>query len=331
MTTQVRPQQSQFVKDLREILSPMLALVLIYAVIWILAPTFRSGAAFANIFENASILFIMCTGMTIALIGGCLDLSVGSIYALVSVVVGQLLVNHVPIPLAILGGLFAGVLCGVVNGLIVTQTGIPTLIATLGTQLIFRGIANLIGAATEMSRFGPSFDILGAGTWGPVVNCIIAFAFVWFILGHTKLGFQAFAVGGNEEVARLAGIPVKRNKILYYCICGLTAALAGIVYTARVDMAQVNRGTGMELWAIAGVVVGGTSMMGGSGSVVKTIIGVMIITILQTGMIHLHVPSFWQQVATGALIIVAVWLDFVQRRARDKVRAPEGGSKQRDT
>jgi ribose/xylose/arabinose/galactoside ABC-type transport system permease subunit len=113
---------------------------------------------------------------------------------------------------------------------------------------------------------------------------------------------------------------VKKNMILYYCLSGLMAGLAGIVYTARVDMAQVNRGNGMELWAIAGVVVGGTSMMGGSGSVVKTIIGVMIITILQTGMIHLHVPSFWQQVATGALIIVAVWLDFVQRRARERVR-----------
>jgi ribose/xylose/arabinose/galactoside ABC-type transport system permease subunit len=307
-------------RQFRDILSPMLALLLIYAVIWILAPTFRSTAAFANIFENASILFIMCTGMTIALIGGCLDLSVGSIYALVSVVTGQLLINHVPVPLAILGGLLSGVLCGVINGLIVTGTGIPTLIATLGTQLAFRGLANMIGAAVDMSRFPASFDILGSGTWGPVINCIIAFGVVWFILTRTKVGFQSFAIGGNEEVARLAGIPVKRNKIIYYCISGLMAALAGIVYTARVDMAQVNRGQGMELWAIAGVVVGGTSMMGGTGSVVKTIVGVLIITILQTGMIHLHVPSFWQQVATGALIIVAVWLDFLQRRAREKVK-----------
>src|SRR5271157_4691902 len=209
------------------VVRPLVGLIIIAGTIAVFAPTFRSWAALSNVLENASVLFVMCTGMTVALIGGCLDLSVGSTYALVSVVVGQLLVNHVPIPFAILGGLLTGVLCGVVNGLIVTGTGIPTLIATLGTQLIFRGIANLVGAATEMSRFGPSFDIIGAGTWGPVVNCIIAFAFVWFILNRTKLGFQAFAVGGNEEVARLAGIPVKRNKVLYYCICGLTAALAG--------------------------------------------------------------------------------------------------------
>jgi len=223
------------------------------------------------------------------------------------------------VPLAILGGLGAGILCGVVNGLIVTKTGVPTLIATLGTTLAFRGLANMIGAAKDMSRFPPEFDILGSGTWGPVINCVIAFTFIWFILNRTKLGFHAFAIGGNQEVARLAGIPVNRNKIIYYSICGLMAALAGIVYTARVDMAQVNRGQGMELWAIAGVVVGGTSMFGGVGSVVKTIIGVLIINVLQAGMIHLHVPSFWQQVASGVLIIVAVWLDYLQRRAREKV------------
>jgi len=323
MTIQAKPkpQQSQFMRQFRDILSPTIALVLIYAAIWILAPTFRSSAAFANVFENASVLFIMCTGMTIALIGGCLDLSVGSTYALVSVVTGQLLINNVPVPVAILVGLCAGALCGMINGVIVTQTGIPVLIATLGTQLAFRGVANMIGAAVDMSRFPDSFDALGSGTWGPMIICVISFAFIWFILNRTKLGFHAFAIGGNEEVARLAGIPVTRDKIIYYAICGLMAGLAGIVYTARVDMAAVNRGSGMELWAIAGVVVGGTSVGGGIGSVVKTIIGVLIITILQTGMIHLHVPSFWQQVATGALIVVAVWLDFIQRRAREKVKS----------
>ena len=320
MTTQIKPAQSQFMRQFRDIVSPLVALVLIMVVIAVLAPTFRSWEAMANVLENSSVLFIMCTGMTIALIGGCLDLSVGSIYALVSVCTGQLLINNVPVPLAILGGLFAGVLCGAVNGLIVTRTGIPTLIATLGTQLAFRGLANMIGAAKDMSRFPPEFDMLGSGTWGPMINCIIAFAVIWFILNKTKLGFHAFAIGGNEEVARLAGIPVNRNKIIYYCLSGLMAALAAIVYTARVDLAQVNRGQGMELWAIAGVVVGGTSMFGGVGSVVKTIIGVLIITVLQTGMIHLHVPSFAQQVATGVLIIVAVWLDFVQRRARERVK-----------
>jgi ribose/xylose/arabinose/galactoside ABC-type transport system permease subunit len=296
------------------IVRPLVALILITSVIAVFAPTFRSWAAISNVFENSSVLFIMCTGMTVALIGGCLDLSVGSTYALVSVVVGQLLMAHVAVPLAIAGGLAAGAACGAINGLIVTGTLIPPLIATLGTQLIFRGFANMIGAASNMSAFPASFDMLGSGFWGPMINCIIAFVIVWFFLTRTKTGFHTFAIGGNEEVARLAGIPVKRDKIIFYIICGVMAALAGIVYTARVDMAQVNRGQGMELWAIAGVVIGGTSAFGGIGSVVTTIIGVLIINVLQAGMIHLHVEAFLQQVVVGVVIIVAVWLDYLQRR-----------------
>jgi ribose/xylose/arabinose/galactoside ABC-type transport system permease subunit len=296
------------------VVRPLIGLILIAGVIAVFAPTFRSWPAISNVFENASVLFVMCTGMTVALIGGCLDLSVGSTYALVSVVVGQLLMNHYPVPLAILGGLLAGALCGVINGVIVTGTGIPPLIATLGTQLMFRGVANMIGAASNMSAFPASFDIMGSGFWGPMIICVIAFAIVWFFLTRTKTGFHSFAIGGNEEVARLAGIPVKRDKIIFYVICGVMAALAGILYTARVDMAQVNRGQGMELWAIAGVVIGGTSAFGGVGSVVTTVIGVLIISVLQAGMIHLHVEAFMQQVAVGAVIVLAVWLDYAQRR-----------------
>jgi ribose/xylose/arabinose/galactoside ABC-type transport system permease subunit len=309
-----RQGETQMKRQAMVVVRPLIGLVLITGAIALFAPTFRSVAALSNVLENASVLFIMCTGMTVALIGGCLDLSVGSTYALASVVLGQLLMAHVAVPLAILGALASGVLCGVINGGIVSGTGIPPLIATLGTQLAFRGVANMIGAASNMSAFPASFDMLGSGFWGPMINCLIAFGVVWFFLGRTKMGFQSFAIGGNEEVARLAGIPVKRNKIIYYAMSGIMAALAGVVYTARVDMAQVNRGQGMELWAIAGVVIGGTSAFGGVGSVVTTVIGVLIISVLQAGMIHLRVEAFLQQVVVGVVIILAVWLDFWQRR-----------------
>jgi ribose/xylose/arabinose/galactoside ABC-type transport system permease subunit len=297
----------------------MLGLILILAVMFTFAPTFRQWVAITDVLQNSAVLFIMCTGMTVCLIAGCLDLSVGSIFALVSVVTGQLLVLELPVPICILGGLLTGVLCGVINGSIVVKTGVPTLIGTLGTLMIFRGVANMIGSGVDMSRFPESFDWLGSGTIGPMVNSVIAFGIVWFILSKTKLGFHAYAIGGNQEVARLAGIPVDRNKIIYYCISGFMAALASIVYTARVDFAHVNRGQSMELWAIAGVVIGGTSMFGGVGGVGKTIIGVLVIRVLEAGLIHLHVQSFWQQVAIGLVIIIAVWLDFIQRRAREKV------------
>ena len=302
----------------RDILPPLAGLAIIWGVFFVLAPTFRQWVAMTDILETSSVLFIMSAGMTVALIAGCLDLSVGSIFALVSVVAGQLLVLGAPWPVLILGGLLAGVLCGAINGLIVTKTGVPTLIATLGTLQIFRGFANMLGSGVDMSRFPWQFDLLGKGTWGPVATCVVAFVIVWFFLSKTKVGFHAYAIGGNQEVARLAGIPVNRDKVIFYCICGFMAALSSLVYTARVDFAHVNRGMGYELWAIAGVVIGGTSMFGGVGGVGKTVIGVLVINVLQAGLIHMHVQSFWQQVAIGVVIIVAVWFDLVQRRSREK-------------
>ena len=313
-------------RQLKEIRSPLIGAFVITAAIALLAPTFRQQDAFVDVLENAAVLFIMCTGMTIALIGNCLDLSVGSIYALASVVTGQLLISGVPVPVAIILGLGSGAVCGVINGSIVVWMGVPTLIATLGTQMMFRGVANMIGAGKDMSHFGAVFDWMGQGLVGPMVVCAIAFFTIWFILSKTKLGFQAYAQGGNEEVARLAGIPVKRNIIIIYVICGIMAALASLVYTARVDFAYVNRGQGMELWAIAGVVIGGTSMFGGVGGVGKTIIGVWIFYVLQAGLIHLHFEAFWQQIATGAVIIIAVWLDYLQRRAEASRRANIDGA-----
>jgi ribose/xylose/arabinose/galactoside ABC-type transport system permease subunit len=304
--------------SIREIVRPLVGLLLILALMFILAPTFRQWTALEDILENSAVLFIMASGVTVVLISGGLDLSIGAILALVSVVTGSLLIANVPVWAAILGGLAAGAFCGMMNGLIIIKTGIPTLIATLGTQLIIRGFANMIGTGLDMSRFPPAFRWLGAGFVGPAIISLISFVVIWFMLSKTKLGFQAYAIGGNEEVARLSGIPVNFDKVIYYTIGGLMAGLAAIVQTSRLDFATVNRGQGMELWAIAAVVIGGTSMFGGIGGVGKTVIGVLIIRVLEAGLIHLHVPSFWQQVATGAVVIIAVWLDYLQRRARER-------------
>jgi ribose/xylose/arabinose/galactoside ABC-type transport system permease subunit len=304
-------------RQLREIAGPLLGLILIWVVIFAVAPVARDWASVENVLENStgSGLFIMCCGMTIALIGNCLDLSVGSIYALVSVVVGQLLKAGVPVPLAVAIGLGAGALCGIINGSIVIKTGIPTLIATLGTQMAFRGVADIIGAGVDMEQFGKTFDWLGAGLTGPLVCSVIAFLVVWFILSKTRLGFQVYAQGGNAEVARLAGIPVKRNIVLIYMICGIMSALSSIVWTARVDFAYVAYGQGMEMFAIAGVVIGGTSMFGGVGGVGKTVLGVLIYESIFAGLIYMHYDAFWQQIATGVVLIAAVWIDHTQRRA----------------
>ena len=223
---------------------------------------------------------------------------------------------EMPVWVCILGGLAAGTLCGLINGLVVTFTGIPTLVATLGMMMAARGVANMIGMGKDMSRFPDQFKWLGAGFVGPVIITVLAVIVMWFILSKTRLGFNAYSIGGNREVARLSGIPVKFNIVIFYCISGLAAGLAAIVQTARLDFATPNRGQGMELWVIAATVIGGTSMFGGVGGVGRTVIGVLIIKSLQAGLIHLHVQSFWQQVAIGVVIIVAVWIDALQRRER---------------
>lgn len=305
-------------KQFREILRPLVGLVVIAGLLLVLAPTFRQGVALRDVFENSAVLFIMAAGTTVVLISGGLDLSIGAILALSSVATGSVLLAGQPVPVAIAVGLATGTICGLLNGLIVVKTGIPTLIATLGTQLIFRGFGNMIGAGKDMSRFPEAFKWLGAGWIGPLVISAITFFAIWFVLAKTRLGFNAYAIGGNEEVARLSGIPVNFNKIIVYAIGGFCAALASVVQTSRLNFAHVNRGQGMELWAIAAVVIGGTSMFGGIGGVAKTVIGVLIIRVLEAGLIHLHVPSFWQQVATGLVVIIAVWLDFLQRKAREK-------------
>jgi len=219
--------------------------------------------------------------------------------------------------------------CGLINGAIVVWTGIPTLIATLGTQLAFRGVADMWGAGVDMEQFGKSFDWLGTGLPGPLLLSAIALVALWFILTKTRFGYQVYAQGGNAEVARLAGIPVKRNIMLIYMICGIMAALGSIIYTARVDFAYVDRGQGMEMWAIAGVVIGGTSMFGGIGGVTRTIVGVLIYESIFAGLIYMHYDAFWQLVATGAVLIVAVWVDHTQRRAGASRKAGASTAKQR--
>jgi ribose/xylose/arabinose/galactoside ABC-type transport system permease subunit len=299
--------------ELRQGLQSAVGLLVIGLVFAVLAPTFRQWPAIRSVLEQSTVLAIMAAGSTIVLISGGLDLSIGSVLALSTCVVGSLLIVDVPVPIAVLAGIGVGAAVGTINGLIIVGTGIPSLVATLGMMMIARGVALMVGAGKDMSRFPESFQWLGAGFVGPVLIMMIVFLSMGVLLSKTKLGFDAYAIGGNEEVARLAGVPVNRIRIIYYAIGGALAGLASVVETARLNFATPNRGEGMELQAIAAVVIGGTSMFGGMGGVGRTIIGVLIIKTLEAGLIHLRVGSFWQRVAIGVVIILAVWLDRVQR------------------
>ena len=301
-------------KQVRDIIRPLVGLLAITAILMIFAPTYRQWPAIRDVLEQSTVMLIMATGTTIVLISGNLDLSTGSLLALVTVTVGSVLYVGSPVWVAVLVGLAVGAVCGIINGIIVVKTGVPTLIVTLGTLMIFRGVANMIGTGKDMSRFPDAFKFFGSGFAGPVLITIIAVVIVWFILSKTKFGFGVYAIGGNKEVARLSGIPVQMSTVIVYTLGGLAAAIAAIVQTSRLDFATPNRGQAMELWVIAATVIGGTSMFGGIGGVGGTVIGVLIIKTLQAGLIHLHVESFWQQVAIGAVIILAVWIDVLQRK-----------------
>ncbi|MBT3227681.1 MAG: ABC transporter permease [Candidatus Marinimicrobia bacterium] len=306
--------KEQILAQTRKGLQAGLGLLLITIIFMILAPSYRQFDNFAGIFAQSAVLAIMALGTTIVLISGGLDLSVGSILALSAVVAGRVLSGGDPVWMAILAGVGAGALIGLINGFTVVATKVPPFIATMGMMMIARGLAEMLGRGRDMSYFPESFKMLGSGWVVPSLIAGLALVVTMFMLGKTKLGFHSFAIGGNEEVARLSGVPILRNKLIYYSIGGFLAGLAGVVEAARLNYVEPNYGIGWELQAIAGAVIGGTSLFGGMGGVGRTIIGVLIIRSLYAGLVQIGVDSYWQQVAIGAVIIIAVWIDTVNRK-----------------
>jgi len=217
--------------------------------------------------------------------------------------------------LAILVGVGVGVLAGLVNGLIIVTTGAPAFIVTMGMMGIAKGVSLIIGAGKDMSIFPKAFTMIGTGLRWPGIIFVLCVLLIFFILGNTRLGFNAFAIGGNSAVSRLSGVKGRRNQVIYDIIGGLLACLAGVMYTAKFDLATPNTGDGWELQAIAAVVIGGTSLFGGKGGVFRTVVGVLIIKSLETGLIHIGLGSFWQRITIGIVIILAVMTDSLQRKS----------------
>jgi ribose/xylose/arabinose/galactoside ABC-type transport system permease subunit len=295
-------------------IQPLAGLVAIYAVFAIASGTFRTLDTAQTILTQAVILGVLAAGPTIVLISGGLDLSIGSLFVLVAVVVGLLLNAHAPVVFVVVISLAVGALCGTLNGVITVGTGIPAFIGTLGMMKVYRGIAELLGANQDMSKFPTSFQAIGAGYLIPISIMAVSFILVYVFLSRTKLGFNCYAIGGSNEVSRLAGVPVKKYYLIYYTIGGLFAALSAIIQSARLNFTNSSWGNGLELDAIAAVIIGGTSLSGGVGGIGRTVIGVLIVTTLNTGLSHLGVSSSWQRISIGVVIVLAVWLDVVQRK-----------------
>lgn len=293
---------------------PLIGLLIIIVLLAILSSAFLSVLNILNVLRQASINGFQAFGLTLVIISGGIDLSVGSVVAFSGMVTALLILAGVTPILAVLAGLASGTAIGVVNGLLIAKGKLQPFIATLGSMLVFRGMTLYISNGVPASKLGEGLIgfigrgfILGIPT--PVYLLLVVFLVIAFVLRNTVFGKRIYAIGGNKRAALLSGIDVDRNLIYIYAISGFLAAVSGIVLMSRVDSAVPTAGISFELSAIAAAVIGGVSLAGGKGNATGTLIGILIIAIIINGLNLLGTSSYLQQVITGLIIVAAVIAD----------------------
>ena len=311
---------SGVLRFIRGATGPLIGLVLLCAFLSIATDTFLSVRNILNVMDQITVLGVMAVGMTFVILIGGIDLSVGSVLALSGMVMGYLgNILGWPFGLAIIAALVASSACGFVSGLMITRLAMPAFIATLAMMSIARGIASIITNGQQIIGFPDWFSNLAIirnfGFLTVTVGAMIVITVIaWVILQYRPAGRSLYAIGGSAEVARLAGINVRRTTLWVYTICAALAGLAGVILSARLDSAQPSSGIGYELDTIAAVVIGGASLSGGVGSIGRTVIGVLIIGFLRNGLNLLQVSPFVQQIVIGVVIAVAVAADTLRHR-----------------
>jgi ribose transport system permease protein len=301
-------------------------LVALCVALAVATPYFATPGNLVNVVEQSTIVGILAVGMTFVILAGGIDLSVGSLVALAGIVLALVLRRGGAVPVALAAALATGIAAGLANGALVAFGRLPPFIATLGMMSAARGAALLLADGRPISGFDAGFRAIATGRLlgvpGPVVLMLALVAVAHLVLARTVFGRQAYAVGGNVEAARLAGVDVARHTLVTYAIAGASAAACAVVLVARLGSAQPIAGIGYELDAIAAVVIGGTSLLGGTGSVPGSLVGALIMSVLRNGLNLLGVSSYVQQIAIGAVIVVAVLLDLWLRRRADRAATP---------
>lgn len=279
----------------------------------LLSDAFLTVPNLMNVARQVSITAIIAAGMTLVILVAGIDLSVGSVMAFTGAVAAGMLTANVPLLLVLVGTLAIGALFGMCNGLFVTRWGIPAFITTLGLMVIARGMTLVYTKGYPLVVSNDAFRYIGngkiAGIPLPIIIMFIVFGAMAWVLRYTSFGRYVYAIGGNEEASRLSGIPVNAIKLAVYGLCGLLSALSAIIYTSRLMSAQPTAGTGVELDAIAAVIIGGTSLSGGKGGVGGTLIGALIMGILDNTLNLMNVSPFYQSIAKGLVILIAVLVD----------------------
>ena len=301
-------------------LGTLAGLLTLCVILWAATPHFLTVSNLLNVLEQTALNAVVAVGMTFVIISGGIDLSVGSVLALAGICLALALEAGVPAPVAIGLALVVGTGCGLVNGVLITRGRLPPFIATLGMMSVARGVALMLAEGRPISGFSEGFRAIATerilAIPGPVLITIVIYAVAHFVLTRTVFGRTTYAIGGNEEAARLSGVQVLFHKTAVYGVAGLTSAAAAVVLTARLNSAQPTAGTMYELDAIAATVIGGSSLLGGEGTVTGTLIGALIMGVLRNGLNLLNVSSFLQQVVIGVVIIGAVLVDMSLKRRR---------------
>jgi ribose/xylose/arabinose/galactoside ABC-type transport system permease subunit len=301
-------------------LGTLAGLLTLCVILWAATPHFLTVSNLLNVLEQTALNAVVAVGMTFVIISGGIDLSVGSVLALAGICLALALEAGVPAPVAIAIALAVGTACGLVNGLLITLGRLPPFIATLGMMSVARGVALMLAEGRPISGFSEGFRAIATerilAIPAPVLITIVIYAVAHFVLTRTVFGRTTYAIGGNEEAARLSGVQVRFHKTAVYGVAGLTSAGAAVVLTARLNSAQPTAGTMYELDAIAATVIGGSSLLGGEGTVSGTLTGALIMGVLRNGLNLLNVSSFLQQVVIGVVIIGAVLVDMSLKKRR---------------
>lgn len=301
------------------ILIALIAEIIFFA---LAAPAFMQIENLFNILRSVSIVGIMSVGMTMIIITGGIDLSVGAICGAVGVVVAKMMVSGIHPVLAAAAGIGVGALVGLANGFFVSTVGVTPMIATLGSMTAMRGLAFLITGGIPVYGFSKAFTMLGQGYVGivpiPVIIMIVIFILGYILLNRMRFGRYIYGVGSNEEASRLSGVNNSRVKYIVYTISGVLSAIAGVILLSRLNSGIPKTGEGYEMQVITSVVIGGVSMKGGEGNLPLVIVGVLIMGVLSNGLVMLNVNTYLQQVIQGLVLLLAVSFDSVSQRSKTK-------------
>jgi ribose transport system permease protein len=303
------------------ILGPLVMILLVCLVMVFAEPRFFRLPNLMIIFHDAAIYMVLGMAMTIVITGRGIDLSIGAVATLAAIVMAIMIKDYgFGAYSAMLVAVMVGLLCGLVNGMVITQLRVPDLIATLAMDQIYRGLALVLAAGAVLARFPEPIPFLGRGRIFEVMPFailigLLALTIGWILYHHTHLGRYAVAIGGNREAAVLSGINVARHKVYHYLLMGGCAALAGILLTGRLNAIQATAGAGFALHTIAAVVVGGTVLFGGRGTMIGTLVGVVLLSMVTNALVILRFQFFWQLVASGLIIIASIgFYNYLQGR-----------------